>query len=128
MGGGKLNGETHTGMKMPVEASLGIAKLIGKLRIAYLKIEQERVRLVKKYGRLNDENSMYFVSPENADYALEFASLLVREWDEEFEFEKVKLPQTVKNICKSCGTEMDVVFRIEANSLIPLVEHFVEVI
>jgi len=126
--GGKLGKTVYPGIKLPVKVSLGIATIISKLQKPYLVIENERIKLVQKHGTLDKEAGLIKVGEGNADYSLEFGELLVSEWPDDFQFERIKLPDTITATCGKCGEKMNVSFLIEPNILMPLLEHFLEVV
>ncbi len=117
-------------IKFPIKTSLGIAKLLIKLRQPYAAIEHERSKLVNHYGVENKATRQVTVSldsPKAGDFAREFGELLTEYWDEEIEFEKVKLPEKITGNCDACHHNMDVVFLLDPETLMPLTEKFVEV-
>jgi len=115
--------------ELPVEVSIGIARLIGQLQMPYAQIETTRRALVTKYGK-EDKNHQINVDSygETAgDFALEFGELLHANWPKDIHIERVKLPLKVSHSCPECGHEMELSYLIDPQILVPLVEHFVEV-
>ena len=115
----------------PVKVSLGLAKLAAKLQMPYTIIERERAKLVKKYGVMDEKKTKITVPPDAevaGAFALELSELLMTEWHDDLQLEKVSIPQKMTAKCEHCGQPMDVVVIIEPNILIPLAEHFVEVV
>ena len=115
----------------PVKMSLGLAKLAAKLQGPYIIIERERAKLVKKYGKMDEAKTKITVPPDAevaAAFALELSELLMTEWQDDLQLEKVNIPQIMRGKCEHCGQPTDIVVLIEPNILIPLAEHFVEVI
>ena len=103
-------------IRLPVETSLGIARLLSKLQQSYAIIEGERVKLIYHYGVENKEAKQVTVeldSPNAGDFALEFGELLTLEWGEDVQFEKIKLPEKIET-------------SIDPQILLPLLEKFVE--
>ncbi len=101
-------------LDLPAKTSLGISYILSKLQTPYLVIENERKKLVMKYGVLHPDQKQVSVAPgsENeGDYSREFAEVLVSEWPDEFEFEKVKVLGSL----------------IDTNTLLPLRGKFLEV-
>ncbi len=115
----------------PVKVGLGLAKLAARLQGPYAVIERERAKLVKKYG-IKDESGKKITVPPNGDvasvFALELSELLMTEWSDNIEIEKVIIPEKMPAKCPHCNQPMDIVVLIEPQILIPLAEHFVEVI
>jgi len=101
-------------LDLPAKTSLDISYILSKLQTPYLVIENERKKLIRKYGVLHPDGKQISVDPgsENeGDYSREFAEVLVSEWPDEFEFEKVKVQSSI----------------IDANTLLPLREKILEV-
>ena len=115
-------------IKLPVKASLGVAKLANKLNEKLKVIEEVRNGLVKTYGEKDPANPQQFrVSPENekfAKFAEELEELFAQE--EEVVFDKIKLPEKVAATCDKCNHNMDKMLEIEPNILMAL-EKFVEI-
>ncbi len=115
----------------PVKVSLGLARLAAKLQGPYIVIERERAKLVKKYG-VTDEAGKKITVPNDsgaaAPFALELSELLMTEWPDDLQLEKVILPQKVTDKCEHCGQPIEKVYLIDSQILIPLAEHFVEVV
>ncbi len=117
-------------IKLPVKASLGIGVLLSKLYNPYTIIERERAKLVSHYGIKNKEGNQVtvdFDNPNAGDFAREFGQLLNMEWEEDIQFERVKLPLKIAIPCPSCKRNMETDFLIESQTLLPLKEHFIEV-
>ena len=123
------NLEKLAGMALPVKASLPIAVIVSKLRTPYMVIDSERQKLVRKYGKVDTKTKQVTVSYDNenaGEFAREFGELLIREWPEDFTFEKVKLPEKAWANCEKCQHIMEVPFLVDANSLVPLKDKFIE--
>lgn len=115
-------------MALPVETSLGIAKQVRALQIPYSVIEFERKRMVNHYGvEKNGQVSVEQDSPCAGDFAVKFGGFLTEYWEDDILIEKVKLPSKIGAACESCGHVMEVVFLIDPQVLLPLVENFVEI-
>ncbi len=117
-------------VKLPVKASLGIGVLLTKLYNPYTIIEQERTKLVGHYGvtsKEGNQTTVGFDNPNAGDFAREFGQLLNMEWEEDIEFERVKLPKEISCLCPSCKRNMEIPFLIDPQTLLPLKEHFIEV-
>jgi len=113
-------------MRFPVDVSMGIAWLCSKLQQPYAVIESERQKLVNYYGTKNgNQVSVLPESPQSGDFAREFGELLTKEWPDEFEIQRVKLPSKITVRCADCDKSLDIDFLIEPNVLIPLREHFI---
>lgn len=118
-------------VKLPVKTSLKVAKLANKLRQPFSIIDGERNKLVQKYGTQDKETKLLSVQPDNENapaFFKEFNELMEIEWDEDFELERVRLPEKITGTCDKCHHNMDVSFLIEPEILMPLAEHFIEVI
>lgn len=118
--------------KWPVDVSVAIAisvtKIIAQLEEAYWAVDRERSKLVIKYGVRVGEKVTVPPDAENAgDFALVFSEFLMREVGN-IPIEKIKLPRKVTSKCDKCGQDMEILFQIEPNLLVPLAEHFVEVV
>ena len=115
----------------PVKIGLGLAKLAARLQGPYAVIERERAKLVKKYGVMDEAKTKITVATDSniaSVFALELSELLMAEWSDNIEIEKVAIPQKMPAKCEHCGQPMDIVCLIEPQILIPLAEHFIEVI
>uniref|UniRef100_A0A6M3IP46 Uncharacterized protein n=1 Tax=viral metagenome TaxID=1070528 RepID=A0A6M3IP46_9ZZZZ len=113
-------------MRLPVDVGLGIAKLIKKLQGPYHEIEQKRKGFVQQYGTIEKgEMRVYPDSPNAGDFSVDFGQFLVEEWRDDFEIERVIIPTKIEGECIECGRNMDVVFLIDPQILIPLVKDFV---
>jgi len=115
-------------IKFPVKVGLGIAKLLITLQQPYVAIERERIKLVNHYGVVDTEKKTVTVdqsSPEYGDYSVEFGQLLSTYWDDEFQFERVKLPEQITVTCGSCGKKTNINFIVDPQVLLPLEEKFV---
>ncbi len=124
------NLEKISQMKLPVKESFGIAVLMSKLRQPYQVIDHERQKLVMKYGVLDPKTKQISVSmdSENAgDFAREYGQILAEMWEDDIEFKKVVLPQSLTVICEQCKHKTEIPFVIEPNTLLPLRDKFVEV-
>ena len=105
--------ESLTELALPPKMSLRITALAVMLLNPYRAIERERVKLVNKYGVLDEKTEQFTVdlSGESAaDFLSEFGGLLIEEWDGDFVFSKVRM--------ESNG--------IDENILAPLVGKFIE--
>ena len=115
----------------PVKVSLGLARLGARLQGPYTIIERERAKLVKKYGVMDEAKTKITVATDGdtaSAFALELSELLMTEWYEDVQLEKVVIPKKMLGKCERCGQPMDIVCLIEPQILIPLAEHFVEVV
>ncbi len=115
----------------PVKISLGLARLAARLQGPYTVIERERAKLVKKYGVMDEAKKKITVASDGetaSKFALELSELLMAEWPDDISIEKVAIPQKMSGKCEHCGQPMDIVVLIEPQILIPLAEHFVEVV
>ena len=103
-------------LKIPFATGIAIGLLLFKLQQPYTIIENERQRLLNRYG-VSDGKVVTIAqdSPNAGDFAVEFGGLLTVEWPEEFEFEKVKLPSDM--LSYGAGIQ---------NAIIPLREYFIE--
>lgn len=117
-------------IKLPVKCSLGVATLANKLSQPYTVIEGERVKLVRKYGKEDETTKQLSISVEDENWMAfikDLEELLDTQWGEEIKFEKIILPEKIAGTCDKCNHNMDVVFQIEPETLMPLVGKFVEV-
>jgi len=118
-------------VKLPVKSSLAVAKLANKLQRPYAVVDGERGKLVSKYGKENEETKQTSIGVENENWAVfikELDEMFDMEWDDDIQFNKVKLPEKITDTCGKCNHNMDVVFQVEPEILIPLEEKFVEVV
>jgi hypothetical protein len=116
-------------MNLPVKTSLAIATCVAKLRQPYMVIEEERQKIVRRYGKANPESktmSVDYGSEYAGEFAKEFGELLATEWSEDFTFGKIKLPDKAISACPKCNQVTEVPFLFDANSLLPLREKFLE--
>lgn len=117
-------------LELPAEVSLALARLTGRLHQPYHIIESRRQKLVQKYGVKDNKNGQIMVAPDSnraGDFILEFGDLLFQEWEEDIEIEKVVLPREINAFCQECGHQYQTQFIIDAQVLMPLAEHFVEI-
>ncbi len=115
-------------VKFPIKTGLGVAKLLKKLQEPYAIIEHERVKLVNHWGVKNLETKQVSIDPsslEAGDFAREFGELLITEWGDDFQIEKIKLPDKIQGKCDGCEKNLDIVFLIDPQVLMPL-EKFIE--
>lgn len=113
---------------LPVKTSLGLATTTSKLEPAYKVLSGESDKLVKKYGEEDEKTKQKAIkvgSPGMEKYLADLEKLLEGEWDEDFKFEVVKLPEMVAGTCDKCNHNLDVHFLIPAGVLEPLVGKFV---
>ena len=115
-------------LKIPVKASLALAKLKIKLNEENAPIEEVRNGLIKKYGQPDERGGIRIKGDSSnwSKFAEEFDELMKQE-TKEFVFEVVKLPEKVASTCDKCNHNMDRPLEIEPNILINLVK-FVEII
>ena len=113
-------------VKLPVRSSLQAAKFANKVSQKLKAIDEVRQGIIKNYGEKNDkgQTSVSPESPQWEQFVKEFNELM--EIEEEFVFEKIRLPEKVSGTCDSCKHNMDVTLQIEASILMAL-ERFVEV-
>ena len=115
-------------VKLPVRASMELAKMVSKLEKPHGTIDKERVKLLEKYiDKKKGEKSMAVNDPKYQDFMKDFDEMLDMVWGE-FKIDKVKLPEKIAGTCDKCNHNMDVAFLIESSILIPLQEKFVEVV
>ncbi len=115
--------------KFPVKTGLQIGYLVSKLDAPYKVIEQERRKLVNLYGKVvkgTDQTNVDLKSPEAGDFSREFGELLMQEWPDEFEFERIKLPEKVDVKCEGCERVLEFPFLVDPQTLMPLQETFLE--
>jgi len=113
-------------VKLPVKTSLQAAKFANKVSEKLKAIDEVRLGLIKTYGEKNDKGQIS-VSPESPkweQFAKEFNELM--EIEEEFVFEKIKIPEKVTGTCDACKHNMDVTLQIEPSVLMAL-ERFIEI-
>ena len=118
-------------VKLPVKPSMGVAKLANKLQRPYAVVDGERGKLVAKYGKEDEKTKQTSISVESeswADFIKELDEMFEMEWDDDIQFNKVKLPEKVTGTCDKCNHNMDVTFQVEPEILIPLEDKFVEVV
>ncbi len=116
-------------LNLPARVSLAIAVFASKLQRPFLVIDGERQKLIRKYGKLDTKAATYSVDYNNehaGDFAKEFGEILTQDWGEDFTIGKVKLPDKVTTICEKCGHVIETPFLIDANSLLPLKDKFIE--
>lgn len=113
---------------LPLDISAGIARQMKALQIPYALIEHERIELVNRYGK-KDKRGQVSVERENphaGDFAADFGEYLAREWEDDIPVERLSLPDKIESVCETCGHKTEVVFLIDPQVLLPLLEHFVE--
>jgi len=123
------NLENLARLNLPSKTSLGIAILVSKLRAPYMVIDGERQKLVHKYGKLDPQAKTISVRYDNenaGEFAREFGEMLIKDWPDDFILDKVKLPDKVWATCKKCGHIEETPFLIDANTLVPLKDKFIE--
>ncbi len=113
-------------VKLPVRSSLQTAKFANKVSSKLKAIEEVKNGLIKTYGEKNDkgQTSVTPESPKWESFVKEFNELM--DIEEEFVFEKIRLPEKVAGTCDSCKHNMDVTLQIEPSILMAL-EKFVEI-
>ena len=114
-------------VKLPVRSSLQAAKFANKVSVKLKAIDEVRQGLIKTYGT-KDDKGQTSVKPETPgweSFVKEFNELM--EIEEEFVFEKIRIPEKVTGTCDSCKHNMDVTLQIEPSILMAL-ERFVEVV
>jgi len=102
-------------MQFPFEVSLQISKTLQSLQNPYQEIEQKRLKLARQFG----EN-------KRGEFALAFGKLLIEYYNQDIEFEKIKLPTKITTKCEYCGKETETVFLINSAGLAPLIDNFNE--
>lgn len=115
-------------LKIPIRASMEIAKLSNAMRPHFEAIEKERVKNVKHYGKENEDGSFNIdkAIPEQQElFWKDFEELMNQEVEISFK-EIIKLPEKVSSTCDKCHHNMDKPLEIEPNTLLSLVK-FVEV-
>ena len=85
-----------TNQEMPIKLAYRIQKSVGQLRTEYLRIEDLRMNLVKKYGE--EENQKLQVKPDQVQaFVQEFGELLQEETEIDVTPIKIEdLPDTIK--------------------------------
>lgn len=121
-------------VKLPVRASLQAAKFANKVSQKLKAIEEVRQGLIKTYGTKGDRDVFEVVGPNDAkgreqspqweQFVKEFNELM--DIEEEFVFEKIRIPDKVASTCDACHKNMDASLQIEPSILMAL-EKFVEV-
>ena len=119
-------------IKLPVKTSLQVAKLASKVGDKLRPVEEVKKGLVKTYEIYSEpgEAGGEILKTKGDDGELkkfieEFNELLLQE--DEFVFEKIRLPEKVTGTCDACKHNMDVTFQLEPRILMAL-EKFVEVV
>jgi len=122
-------------VKLPVRASLQAAKFANKVSEKLKAIEVVRQGLIKTYGTKGEQGNIEVIGPNDAkkreqspnweQFVKEFNELM--EIEEEFVFEKIRIPEKVTGTCDACKHNMDVTLQIEPSILMAL-EKFVEVV
>ncbi len=112
-------------IKLPVRASLQAAKFANKVSVKLKAIEEVRQGLIKTHGTKDDKGqiSVNAQSPNWEQFVKEFNELM--EIEEEFVFEKIRIPEKVTGTCDACKHNMDVTLQIEP-SILMVLERFVE--
>ncbi len=112
--------------KFPVMVSYKLAQLVSKLNEPFKIIQEVRVGLVKKYGKVNKkgETEVKEGSEDWEKFVTEFNELMNQEV--EVDIQKVKLPEKVATTCDKCSHNMDKPLEIEPSILMALAP-FVEV-
>jgi hypothetical protein len=114
------------GVKLPVQTSMGIAKLAVLLTKTLKPIEKERKAIVQEYTKLNENHTQIQPSGEEREKMQERIDILMEgEVDIDFK-DKIKLPPMVSSTCDKCHHNMDKPFEIESN-ILTLLEPFIEV-
>ena len=112
----------------PPDVSAGIARLLKALQIPYALIEHERIELINRYGK-RDKNGQVSVARDNpraGEFATVFGEYLARDWDEDIQVQRVKIPGKIESICETCGHKTEIIFLIDPQVLLPL-EYFIEI-
>jgi len=119
-------------IKLPVKTSLQVAKLASKVGDKLRPVEEVKKGLVKTYEIYSEpgEAGGEILKTKGDDGELkkfieEFNELLLQE--DEFVFEKIRLPEKIAGTCDACKHNMDVTFQLEPRILMAL-EKFVEVV
>ena len=114
-------------VKLPVRSSLQAAKFANKVSQKLKAIEEVKNGLIKTYGEKNDkgQTSVTPESPQWEQFVKEFNELM--EIEEEFVFEKIKIPEKVTGTCDACKHNMDITLQIEPSVLMAL-ERFIEIV
>ena len=118
-------------VKLPIRASLGVAKIVNKLSKPYEVIGGEVNKLIKKYEKVDPETKKSGIaldSPEMPLYLKDLKVLLDEPWGDNIAFDKVKLPDMVAGTCDKCKHNLDVPLLIEPAILIPLADNFIELV
>ena len=120
------------GIKLPVKTSLQVAKLANKVGEKLKPVEEVKKGLVTTYEIYSEPNEK---GGENIKtkgdegnlekFVSEFNELLSQE--EEFAFEKIRIPEKITGTCDACKHNMDVFLQIEPNVLMAL-EKYIEVV
>ena len=113
-------------VKLPVRASLQAAKFANKVSVKLKAIEDVKNGLIKTYGTKDDkgQTSVTPESPEWEQFVKEFNELM--DIEEEFVFEKIRIPEKVAATCDACHHNMDKGLELEPSILMAL-EKFLEV-
>ena len=119
-------------IKLPVKTSLQVAKLASKVGDKLRPVEEVKKGLVKTYEIYSEpgEAGGEILKTKGDDGDLkkfieEFNELLLQE--DEFVFEKIRLPEKITGTCDACHHNMDVTFQLEPRILMAL-EKFCEVV
>ena len=122
-------------VKLPVRASLQTAKFANKVSEKLKAIDEVRQGLIKTHGTKGEQGNFEVIGPNDAkgrkqsptweQFVKEFIELMAIE--EEFVFEKIRIPEKVTGTCDAYKHNMDVTLQIEPSILMAL-EKFVEVI
>jgi len=118
-------------VKLPIKPSIAVAKLVNKLQQPYAVVDGERGKLVSKYGKEDEKTKQTSISVQDENWEVfikELDEMFDMEWDDEIQFNKVKLPEKITDTCDKCNHNMDVTFQVEPETLIPLEGKFVEVV
>ena len=119
------------GIKLPVKTSLQVAKLANKVGEKLKPVEEVKKGLVTTYEIYSEPNERGGETIKTRGdegnlekFVSEFNELLLQE--DEFVFEKIRMPEKITGTCDACNHNMDVVLQIEPSVLIAL-EKFVEI-
>jgi hypothetical protein len=113
----------------PIDVSAGIARQLKALQAPYAIIEHERIQLVNRYGK-KDKSGQVSVDRSNrhaGEFAAAFGGYLAGDWGEDIPIERVALPSKITSTCEACGQIHEVIFQIDPQVLLPLLEHFIEI-